>query len=193
MVSVPPTDSEYDQRNQHDDFVYSHDNTCCQRCKPQFRRILLHIRHFVHAGLLHCRLNQVRVGRTRVGDIRLCLQAVVHRVAYMDKLLHFLELIRYLGGFRLIEVVRVRADAVRYVGEKVEDTPVASTACHARIGRWIPPAQDDRDSQGTKQFHHVQRLVLHHHLIRHACRHHDSEQGCQCHTHLQDPPVTPTG
>ena len=51
-----------------------------------------------------------------MSDVGLCLQARVHRVADMDKLLHLLEPVAYLCGFGLVEVVRVRADTVRYVG-----------------------------------------------------------------------------
>ena len=94
--TCPPTDSEHHEGNQHDDFVYPHDDTCRQRCEPQLRRILFHARHFVHAGLLHCRLYQVGIGCARVGDIRLRLQVRVHRVTHMDELLNFLEPVRYL-------------------------------------------------------------------------------------------------
>ena len=41
---------------------------------------------------------------------------LVHRVPYVDELLHFLELVRYLCGFRLVQVMRVRTGAVRDVG-----------------------------------------------------------------------------
>ena len=128
-----------------------------------------------------------------MGDIGLRLQARVHRVPYMDKFLYLLELIRYLRGFRLIEVVRVRADTVRYVREEVQKAPVTPAARHARIGRRIPPAQDERHGQGAEEFHHVQRFVFDHHLIRHARRHDDGKECGQCHTHLQDPPITSSG
>ena len=92
----PPTDSEHHEGNQHDNFVYPHDDTCRQRREPQLRRILFHVRHFVHTGLLHCRLYQIGIGCACVGDIRLCLQVRVHRVTHMDELLNFLEPVRYL-------------------------------------------------------------------------------------------------
>ena len=69
----PPTDSEHHEGNQHDDFVYSHHHAGRQRGKPQLCRVLLHVRHLVHARLLHRRLYQVGVGRARVGDIGTCL------------------------------------------------------------------------------------------------------------------------
>ena len=115
MVSSPPADSEHHEGNQHDDFVYPHHDTGRQRGEPQLRRVLLHVRHLVHARLLHRRLYQVGVGRARVGDIGTCLQARVHRVPHVNQLLHLLELVRNLRGFGLVQVMGVRTDAVRYV------------------------------------------------------------------------------
>jgi|UPI0004B8F59E hypothetical protein len=61
----------------------------------------------------------------------------------MDKLLHFLEFVRYLGGFCLVQVMRVRADAVRDVRQEVKKTPTAPTASHTRVCWRIPPTEDD--------------------------------------------------
>lgn len=155
LVSCPPADAIDDQGDEHDDLVDAHDDTCRQRGEPQFGRVFLHFRHLVHARLLHGGLYQIGVGCSCVGYIRLCLQAVVHRVAHMDELLYLLELVRYLGGFRFVEVMRVRADTVRYVGQEVQEAPAASAACHAGICRRIPPAEDDGDGQRAEQFHHV--------------------------------------
>ena len=171
----PPTDTEHHQGDKHDDFVYSHDDTRCQRGEPQLRRILLHVRYLVHTRLFHRCLDKVGVRCTRMGDIGLCLQGCVHRVAHVNQFLHLLELVRDLRGFGLVQVMGVTADTVRYVGEEVQKAPVAPAVCHARICRRIPPAEDKRHGQRPEEFHHVQRLVLDHHLVRHACRHDDGE------------------
>ena len=115
----PPTDTEHHQGDKYDDFVYSHDDTRCQRREPQLRCILLHVRNLVHASLFHRCLDKVGIGRTRVGDIGLCLQGSVHRVAHVNQLLHFLELVRDLRGFGLVQVMCVRTDAVRDIGEEI--------------------------------------------------------------------------
>ena len=57
----PPAYAEHDKGNQHDDFVYSHDDTGRQGGEPQFRGILFHAGHFIHTGLLHGRLDKVGV------------------------------------------------------------------------------------------------------------------------------------
>ena len=163
-------------------------NHSLQRGEPQLGRVFLHAGHFVHAGLFHRGLYQVRVGCAGMGHVRLRLEAGVHRVAHEDEFLRFLELVADLRGFRLIEVVSVRPDAVRDVGQEVQEAPVAAAACHACVCRGIPPAQHKRHSQRSEQFHYVQRLVLDHHLVGHARRHDDGEQGGECHAHLQDPP-----
>lgn len=61
LVSRPPAYAEHDKGNQHDDFVYSHDDTGRQGGEPQFRRILFHAGHFIHTGLFHGRLDKVGV------------------------------------------------------------------------------------------------------------------------------------
>lgn len=188
MVSRPPPDTEHHKGNEHDDFVDAHDDAGGQRGEPQLGRVFLHAGHFVHAGLFHRGLYQVRVGCAGMGHVRLRLEAGVHRVAHEDEFLRFLELVADLRGFRLIEVVSVRPDAVRDVGQEVQEAPVAAAACHACVCRGIPPAQHKRHSQRSEQFHYVQRLVLDHHLVGHARRHDDGEQGGECHAHLQDPP-----
>lgn len=96
-------------------------------------------------------------------------------------------------GFCLIQVVRIRTDAVRDIGQKVQHTPVAAAVYHACVCRWVPPTENDGNRQRLEQLHNIQRLVLDHHLIRHACRHNNGEQGCECHTHLQYPPITSSG
>ena len=115
----PPTDSEYYKGYQHDDFVNPHDYPRSQRGEPQLRRILLHVRYLVHTCLFHRCLDKVWVRRTRMGDIGLCLQGSVHRVAHVNQLLHFLELVRDLRGFGLVQVMCVRTDAVRDIGEEI--------------------------------------------------------------------------
>lgn len=186
----PPPDTEYHEGDEHDDFVDAHDDAGGQRGEPQLGRVLLHAGHFVHAGLFHRGFYQVRVGRAGMGHVSLCLQAGVHRVAHEDEFLRFLELVADLRGFRLVEVVGVRADAVGDVGQEVQEAPVAAAACHARVCRRVPPAQHKRHGQRPEQLHHVQRLVLDHHLVGHARRHDDGEQGGERHAHLQYPPVT---
>lgn len=190
-ICSPPADAKYDQGYEHHDFINTDHDARRQRGEPQFGRVLFHAGHFVHARLFHRRLYQVWVRGARMSDVGLCLQARVHRVADMDKLLHLLEPVAYLCGFGLVEVVRVRADTVRYVGEEVQNAPVAAAARHTGIGRRIPPAQHERHGQRPEELHHVQRLVLDHHLVRHARRHYDGEQRGQRHTHLQDPPKGP--
>lgn len=193
MVSSPPPDPEHHEGNQHDDFIYPHDDTGRQRREPQLRCVLLHVRHLVHARLLHRRLDKVGVRRARVGDIGLRLQARVHRVADMNQFLHLLELVRDLRGFGFVQVMGVTANTVGDIREEVQKTPVAPAARHAGICRRVPPAEDERHGQRPEKFHNVQRFVLDHHLVSHACRHDDGEQGGQGHAHLQNPPVTPSG
>ena len=118
MVTHQP-DSEYYKGYQHDDFVNPHDYPRSQRGEPQLRRILLHVRYLVHTCLFHRCLDKVWVRRTRMGDIGLCLQGSVHRVAHVNQLLHFLELVRDLRGFGLVQVMCVRTDAVRDIGEEI--------------------------------------------------------------------------
>lgn len=125
-----------------------------------------------------------------MGDIGLCLQAVIHGVTHMDKLLHLLEPVRNLRGFGLVQVVRVRPDTVRDIGQEIQEAPTVSASCHSGVRRRIPPADDNRHGKRPKQLHHVQRLVLHHHFVGDTCRHDDGEQGRQRHAHLQYPPVT---
>ena len=180
----PPPDTEYHEGDEHDDFVDAHHDAGGQRGEPQLGGVFLHAGHFVHAGLLHSRLYQVGVGCPGVRHVRLRLQVGVHRVAHEDEFLRLLELVADLCGFRLVEVVGVRADAVGDVGQEVQKAPVAAAACHARVRRRIPPAQHERHGQRPEQFHHVQRLVLDHHLVGHARRHDDGEQGGKCHAHL---------
>lgn len=60
-ICMPPAYAEHDKGNQHDDFVYSHDDTGRQGGEPQFRRILFHAGHFIHTGLFHGRLDKVGV------------------------------------------------------------------------------------------------------------------------------------
>ena len=143
----PPAYPEYDKGNEHDDFVDTYDNPGGQRGKPQLGGILLHAGHFIHAGLFHCGFYKVRVGCPGMRHVRLRLQVGVHRIAHEDEFLRFLELVADLCGFRLVEVVGVRADAVGDVGQEVQEAPVAAAACHARVRRRIPPAKHKRNGQ----------------------------------------------
>ena len=45
--------------------------------------------------------------------------------------------------FCLVQVMRVRADAVRDVRQEVKETPTAPTASHTRVCWRIPPTEDD--------------------------------------------------
>lgn len=186
----PPAYAEDDQRDEHDDLVDAHHGARRQGGEPQLRSAPLHVRYGVHSGLFHGRLDEIGVGRPRMGDISLRLQIRVERVAHMDELLHLLELVGDLCGLRLIKVMRVGAYAVGNVGEEIQKAPAAAAAHHTRICRRVPPAQDNGDGQRTEELHHIERLVLDHHLVGDACRHDDGEERRQRHAHLKDPPVT---
>lgn len=73
LVSLPPPDTEHHKGDEHDDFVDAHDDAGGQRGEPQLGRVFLHAGHFVHAGLFHRGLYQVRVGCSGMGHVRLRL------------------------------------------------------------------------------------------------------------------------
>ena len=93
---APPADPEDDERDEHDDLVKAHDGTGREGGEPQLRGVLLHRRDLIHARVLHRRLDEVRVGRPRTGDIRLRLEVLVEGVPDVDEPLDLLVPVGYL-------------------------------------------------------------------------------------------------
>ena len=93
---APPADPEDDEGDEHDDLVQAHDGAGREGGEPQLRGILLHGRHLIDARVLHRRLDEIRVGRARTGDIRLRLEVLVQGVPHVDEPLHLLVPVGYL-------------------------------------------------------------------------------------------------
>ena len=58
---APPADAEDDEGNQHDDLVKAHDGSGGERREPELRGLLLHGGDLIDSGILHSRLDEVRV------------------------------------------------------------------------------------------------------------------------------------
>ena len=187
---APPADAEDDEGYQHDDLVKAHDGSGGEGREPELRGLLLHGSDLVNPRVLHRRFHQRRVGGARAGDVRLRLEVLVHGVPHMKQALHLLEAVTDLGRLRLIEVVRIGADGVRYVCQEIQHAPRAAVVADARVRRRIPPAEHDAHGQRPEQFQDIQRLVLDHHLVGQTGRDDDREQRRQGHAHLEYPPVT---
>ena len=187
---APPADPEDDEGDQHDDLVQADDGPGGQRSEPQFRGVLLHGRHLIHARVLHGGLDEVRVGCAGPRHIRLRLQVLIQGVPHVDESLHLLVPVTDLRGLGLIQVVGVRSYGIRDIREEIQHAPGAAAARDTGVRRGIPPAEDDAHGQRPEELHHVERLVLDHHLVGHARRHDDREERGEGHAHLEDPPVT---
>lgn len=187
----PPSDSEDDQRQTHDDFIKGDDNAGGQAREPELAGFFFHLRDLVNACLLHGGFNKAGVIGACMSDIGLGGQLVIHGITDVDKFLHFLELVGYLGGFGFIEVMGVTAYGVRDVTQKVQEAPATACIIHASIGRWVPPSHHQSDGQGLEELHHVQRLVLYHHLVGHSCGYDDGEESAKamdiCKIHQNGP------
>ena len=110
-----------------------------------------------------------------------------HGITLVYQRQQFIVFITHLYRLCFIEVVRVRTDTVRYVGEGIQDTCIG-TSSDTTLARWVPKTHHQSYTQDLHDFENIDRLVLYHHLIGDTSCYDDTEECAQSHAHLQDPP-----